>query len=152
MKKLKNDLTKIECRGYGWEFVIALLMFFAVFILSFGLFLESFIYIGTVSSSLLLLCTFFLFILCLAIVINVFLIVINKSFLIENKKIIYTDWLGKQYLYTVNEIKTAKWIHSLKDDRIKIIMKDGKKIVITQNWMTNFSLLREKFDKEHIFN
>ena len=142
--KKEKDLYNIECRGYGVIFILAFLYMLFVLIVSIPLCIGSFDY------DFVFVCYLLNVLFSFSVVINMILIIKNRSFSIKNNEIIYKDWLGKIFKYSIKDIQEISFIRGLRRNEIKIKMIDEKEIVIIEFFMTKFDLLRERFEKEKL--
>ncbi len=72
----------------------------------------------------------------------------NCYFSIKNNKILYRNILGATYENEIDGIKDIKWIKMGHQLEIFIIKMENKKNIIVSNYLTNFDLLKLKFQKE----
>lgn len=71
----------------------------------------------------------------------------NCYFSIKNNKMLYKNILGITYESEIKEIKDIKWMKMGKGLEFLIIKIENKKSIMVSNYLTNFDLLKLKFQK-----
>ena len=74
----------------------------------------------------------------------------NYYFSIKNDKIMYKNTFGITYEYKIYEIKNIKYMKAHHIEIFIIKMKNGKIIIISNYYSTNFKLLKLRFQKEKL--
>ena len=73
----------------------------------------------------------------------------NYCFGIKNDKILYKNILGTIYEYGIDEIKDIECIIRHRPETFRIKMENKKNIIVS-DYLTNFDLLKLKFQKEKL--
>ena len=74
----------------------------------------------------------------------------NYYFSIKKDKIMYKNTFGITYEYKIYEIKNIKYMKAHHIEIFIIKMKNGKIIIISNYYSTNFKLLKLRFQKEKL--